>query len=58
MPEAPKCAGCNGTLVLHCDGSTVCTWYRCPSKGCEHDTYDLRRGVLRYRSGQVVRLAT
>ena len=47
-----ECSLCHGHLIIHC-GNPDCDWWRCPTKGCDHEVYDVHRGLLLHKGGAV-----
>lgn len=59
MPLA--CNSCQRVLTPHCKEPTEpnqsrCDWWTCTNHACDHDTYDVARGVLLYADRHVERL--
>jgi hypothetical protein len=57
-----RCTGCERDLKPHCPDrmetspQSHCDWWTCSNRACDHETYDVKRGVLRYTDLHVERL--
>lgn len=56
-----RCNGCERELTPHCKEPTEpsqsrCEWWTCTNAACDHATYDVTRGVLKYRDDHVEQL--